>query len=211
MNKISRSSLYALIAVLCAVAFVLPSASPAHAAPGGAAAHVYLLRGLMDVSEGMDVLAARFNQLGIPASAHSHTDGEAIAAQARDRYASGVERTIILIGHSLGATAAVEAARELEQAGVPVALVVTIDPVSTAVMPANVGRAVNLYVGRESGQKVQAESGFHGTLSNLDFSADPTMDHMAIQRAAAVHARIVALVTAAAGSRHAAARSHHRS
>lgn len=202
MNALCKAMFNVVIAVLCVAAFGLATSAPVHAGAGGA--HVYLMRGIFNVSEGMDVLAARLNRMGIRASVYGHTEYSAIASAAQSAYASGAERTIVLIGHSLGATAAVEAARELSQAHVPVALVVTIDPVSTAVMPGNVRRAVNFYVGRGMGQKVQPDAGFHGSLNNVDFSGDPNMGHMEIQRSAAVHDRIVNMVLGAVGARHAA-------
>ncbi len=207
MTWLRASAVRTLIVVVCLAVFGAATASSPCAAQGGPVPHVYLLRGIFDISEGMDVLAARLNGLGIRASAHSYTQAGVIASEAQRQYVRGAERPIILVGHSLGATAAIDVARELERAGVPVALVVTIDLVSTGVVPTNVRRAVNLYVGRQFGQKVQAVTGFHGNLSNVDFSGDPAMGHMEIQRSAAVHDRIIGLVRAAFGSRHVAGKA----
>jgi len=57
---------------------------------------------------------------------------------------------IILFGHSWGASAAVSLARELQQRGVPVSLVIQVDSISKAgednsVIPDNVAEAVNFY------------------------------------------------------------------
>ena len=54
---------------------------------------------------------------------------------------------IILYGHSMGGAAAVKLARDLNQRGLPVALIVQVDSVgaSDGVIPANVARAANLY------------------------------------------------------------------
>jgi hypothetical protein len=57
---------------------------------------------------------------------------------------------IILYGHSWGASAAIELARELGKDGIPVLLTIQVDSVTKihqndAVIPANVARAVNFY------------------------------------------------------------------
>jgi surfactin synthase thioesterase subunit len=72
--------------------------------------HVYLFRGLADVfSTGMDTLADEPNKHGVHATSHSHTDWKAIADRAVADYKAKKEGPIILIGHSLGADAAMEA------------------------------------------------------------------------------------------------------
>jgi pimeloyl-ACP methyl ester carboxylesterase len=57
---------------------------------------------------------------------------------------------VILFGHSWGASAAVYLARDLDRAGVPVALTIQVDSVrkhgqDDSVIPTNVGAAVNFY------------------------------------------------------------------
>lgn len=52
---------------------------------------------------------------------------------------------IILIGHSLGANEQIKVARNLDAAGVPVALLVTVDAVSQTIVPPNVKEALNVY------------------------------------------------------------------
>ena len=84
--------------------------------------HVYLFRGLADVfSTGMDTLAGELNKHGVRATSHSHGDWKAIADRAIADYKAKKEGPIILIGHSLGADAAMEMADYLGDKGVPVA------------------------------------------------------------------------------------------
>jgi thioesterase domain-containing protein len=65
-------------------------------------------------------------------------------------------RSIILAGHSLGGAAAVSAARQLGASGVPVALMILLDPVGAAGVPSNVRHVVNLYAGgRAAGRLVR--------------------------------------------------------
>jgi len=57
---------------------------------------------------------------------------------------------VILFGHSWGASAAVSLARELQQRGVPVSLIIQVDSISkggedNSVIPDNVAEAVNFY------------------------------------------------------------------
>lgn len=54
-------------------------------------------------------------------------------------------RPIILVGHSLGANEQIKVARNLNAAGVPVALLVTVDAVSQTIVPPNVKHALNIY------------------------------------------------------------------
>jgi thioesterase domain-containing protein len=50
----------------------------------------------------------------------------------------------MIVGHSLGGAAAVEMAAEIGRAGVPVDLVVTLDPVGAAHISSNVRRSANI-------------------------------------------------------------------
>lgn len=169
------------------------------AAMAASRTHVYLLRGIFGVSVGLDALAAKLGRMGIPASVHSHGEGSSVAAEAARDYKSGRVRSIILIGHSLGAGAVISAARDLNQAGVPVTLLIALDPVSSASVSPNVRQAVDFY---ETGWGVPVgkDSGFHGILRNVDVSSDPGMSHMAVQASDKMHARILSYVRSAVGA-----------
>src|SRR5881398_3628824 len=82
-------------------------------------AHVYLLRGLMGMSLGLDELSEKLKQRGINATVHELGEASALAADAARNYNSGREREIILIGHSFGGAAILTMAEELGRAGVP--------------------------------------------------------------------------------------------
>jgi hypothetical protein len=171
-------------------------------AASAAATHVYLIRGIFNVSVGLDAIAARLAQRGMAASVFGDQEGGAVAAQAARDYGSGV-RSIILVGHSLGAGTAVSVARQLGNAGVPVALMILLDPVGAGSVPPNVRRAINLYVGggRGQGRAVGADAGFRGSLSNVDVSNDPIHpDHMTIQSALPMQNRIIAYIGGAAAT-----------
>ena len=70
-----------------------------------------------------------------------------LAQQAIAQYKSGQLRTIMIVGHSLGGAAASAMAAELGQAGVPVQLVVMLDPVGGSEVSSNVRRSVNIRPG----------------------------------------------------------------
>ena len=139
--------------------------------PAEAAGHkkVYLLRGLTNVlSPGIDQLNEDLQRRNIDVTIANHAFSDALAQEAVEDCKSGKISSIVLVGHSLGASAAVSMAEQLRQAGLHVALIVTIDPVTKIVVPDNVRIERNYYL--SSGVGVAAERGghFHGTLQNVD-------------------------------------------
>jgi hypothetical protein len=170
------------------------------AAPGVAQprAHVYLFRGLADVySLGMNTLADELNARGVYATAHSHTDWKPIAEKAVADYKAGKEAPIILIGHSLGADAVMEMADYLGDKGVQVALVVPFDGTQSFPVPGNVGRVIN-FTQRDYAY-MRPGTGFRGSLSNVDLSADHSIDHVTIDKSPRLHARVIGEVQAIVG------------
>jgi alpha-beta hydrolase superfamily lysophospholipase len=196
--------MFRLLSCCLVMALCLFGNGPASGAAGGRT-HVYLLRGIANVSVGLDALAQKLARRGIAASVHAHGDGASVAAEAIRDYKSGRVRSIVLIGHSLGAGAVLSAAKQLHEARVPVALLIALDPVFSVTVAPNVRRAVNFYVSG-SGVAIGAEPGFRGTLRNVDVTG-PGMDHMAVQATDQMHNRMIGLVAGGAdGGRAAAAR-----
>jgi thioesterase domain-containing protein len=72
-------------------------------------------------------------QQGIPTTVANYSDEPALVEDAIRRYSSGEIRSIEIIGHSLGGSTAGEMANALDEAGVPVQLVITLDPTGGAV------------------------------------------------------------------------------
>ena len=183
------------IGVLTAAMMLALGSSPSMAAPR---AHVYLLRGLLNIfSLGMDTLAAELNRRGVYSTVDNHADWQSLADGAAANYKAGKEGPIILIGHSLGADAVMEMAAYLGRRGVPVALVVPFDGTGSYAASANVARVLNLtqhyYMARGPG--------FHGSLINVDLRSDPNIDHLNIDKSPRLHARVIAEVLAIVGSR----------
>ena len=164
-------------------------------AAAASSTHVYLLRGIFNVSVGLDTLAVKLNRLGLATSVYGHGESGTVASEAIRDYKAGKVRTIILIGHSLGGGAAFAVADTLSRANIPVALVISLDS-SGGTAPSNVRRVVNYYV---SAGQVTGGPGFRGSLQNIDVSKIPGMDHMAIQSMSSMHQRMIGNVSAARG------------
>ena len=185
------------LAVGLAVAF---GASPGAAEPR---AHVYLLRGLMNVfSLGMDTLAEELKRHGIDATVHNYAEWQTLADRAAADYKAGKEAPIILIGHSYGADAVMEMAAYLGRKGVPVALVVPFDGTQSFAASGNVARVLNLTQRKYA--YMRGGPGFHGALDNVDVSSDRSIDHITIDKSPRLHARVVAEVLVVVGSHEAA-------
>lgn len=197
MKGIMRRSwrLTALGAVVIALSLFL-GANPGMAQ---SRAHVYLLRGLMNIfSLGMDTLAEELSRRGVYATVHSYSDWQSLGDQAAANYRAGKEGPIILIGHSLGADAVMEMAAYLGRKGIPVALVVPFDGTQSFAASENVARVVNL-TQREYAY-MRRGPGFHGSLANVDVSSDPNIDHITIDKSPRLHARVISEVLAVVGS-----------
>jgi predicted alpha/beta hydrolase family esterase len=185
------------IAVLAAAMLTL-GANSSMAAPR---AHVYLLRGLMNIfSLGMDTLAEELDRRGVYATVHNHTEYAGLAESAAAAYKAGKEGPIIIIGHSLGADAAMEMAAYLGKKGVPVALVVPFDGTQSLSAPPNVARVLNLT--QRDYAFMRAGPGFHGSLVNVDVRNDPSIDHLNIDKSPRLHARVIGEVLSVVGGGH---------
>jgi hypothetical protein len=162
-------------------------------------AHVYLLRGLLNVfSLGMDTLAEELNARGVYATVDNHTSWQSLADQAAARYKAGTEGPIIIIGHSLGADAVMEMSAYLGQKGVPVALAVPFDGTQSLAASSNIQRVLNLT--QRSYAYMRKGAGFKGSLVNFDVSSDPSIDHLNIDKSPRLHAKVIAEVLAVVGS-----------
>jgi hypothetical protein len=190
-----------LLTAVFALAVGIAVAFGASAAQPQPRAHVYLLRGLLNIfSLGMDTLAEELKGHDVYATVDSYSDWQTLADRAAADYKAGKEAPIILIGHSLGADAVMEMTAYLGRKGVPVALVVPFDCTKSFAASDNVAHVLNL---THSGTLtyMRGGPGFHGTLANVDVSSDPSIDHINIDKSPQLHARVVAEVLAVVGNR----------
>ncbi len=111
--------------------------------PSQGGSHLYVLLGLGNNSPGLGEFGSRMAQHGIPTTIENYGNWPALAQEAIQQYQSGRLRSIMIVGHSLGGSAAVDMAAELGRAGIPVQLVVMLDPVGGSQVPSNVRRSVN--------------------------------------------------------------------
>jgi hypothetical protein len=152
-----------LVLVLAGASAVSAAASP------GTHKKVYLLRGLTNVlSPGIDQLNEELLRRNVDVTIANHAFSDSLATEAIEGCKSGRFGSIVLVGHSLGARAAVTMAEELQQAGLHVALIVTLDPVVKSVVPNNVHLLKNFYLSSGVGTELEHGGHFHGKLQNVD-------------------------------------------
>lgn len=101
-----------------------------------------MLLGLNNISPGLVEFGNRMQRRGIRTSVRNHGDWPALAQEAIQQYKSGRLRSIMIVGHSLGGSAAAAMAAELGRADVPVQLVVMLDPFGWSEVSPNVRRSV---------------------------------------------------------------------
>ena len=160
-----------------------------------ASGHIYLLRGLAGVfSTGLDVLDEKLVQRGYNATVHPHDFYNSLAEEAARLQKSG--SPIIIMGHSLGADAAIYMAEKMKTLGAPVALVVTFGPTTNLVAPSNVHQVVNYYTGSTL---VSKGPGFRGSISNINLNSAPDINHMNIEKSNRLHASVISKIQAIAG------------
>jgi pimeloyl-ACP methyl ester carboxylesterase len=165
---------------------------------------IYLLKGLADVfSTGMDFLHAKLQARGIVGEVHSHAEWQTLADSAIARWRSGAHGPIIIIGHSLGADAAIQMAQKLGDAQVPVALLVAFSPMDSGPANANVARAVTYFQSNSAWHgRITRGNGFHGAMESVDLATAPDITHFNIEKADNLHAATIARVVAIVGSSH---------
>ena len=164
-------------------------------------ARVYLIRGFINVfSLGMDSIASKLEGLGIEATVYNHIMWPAIANEAAADYKEGRVRTIILVGHSLGASAVTSVVGRLGELGVPIKLAIGLDPVVSETASGRVGRYVNYYISDGVGKTVEKSAQFSGVLENVDADKHFRVGHFNIDKNTAVQDTIIREIRAAIDS-----------
>jgi fermentation-respiration switch protein FrsA (DUF1100 family) len=175
----------------------VPAASAAGApekliAPRGRA---YLFRGVAGLiySRGMDKLAERIQQTGIPASVDTYLVWRGVADEAIRDYRRDPE-PITLIGHSLGGDSALSFAERLNAENIPVSLLVTYDPSRIADdVPPNVERYINVYQSSNfmGGGNVVQGSRFHGHYASYNLKDHSEIIHINIEKTDHIQEQLV--------------------
>jgi len=158
-----------------------------------AAGHVYLLRGLANVfSTGLDDLDEKLTKRGITATVHNHLETDTLAEQAARLQKAG-KGPIVIVGHSLGADAAVSMAERMKDLGATVALIVIFGANGKLTAPSNVRRVVNYHLGSAV---VVPGPGFKGTISNINLDGDGRINHLNIEKSNHLHLIVIPKIQA---------------
>jgi hypothetical protein len=171
---------------------VEPSAQPA---PDLSRARAYLFRGALGLifSRGMDKLAARIQRTGVTAEVYEFTICGLIASAAIEEYKQN-PFPIILMGHSMGGRCALQFAEKLGDEGIPVDLVVTIDPAHLSPdVPTNVARFINIFLSKDvlGGGDIKPAKGFTGHYASYDLQQHGEL-HVNIDKMDAIHQQLAA-------------------
>jgi hypothetical protein len=182
------------------------SIAESHAVPtsGANGAHVYLLRGVLNIfSLGLDDIAAKLEAQGIPVTVTNYLGWSSLADEAAADYRSGRVKTIILVGHSSGATVLPDMVERLSQQGAPVKLAIGLDSVFRTSLSGRVGRYINYYIGNGNGEPVAPTRQLHGSLENVNVQNVPGVGHITIDKNAIMQRRVIGDIDAVVfGGRH---------
>lgn len=145
-------------------------------------AQIYLLRGLANVfSRGMDEMAATLTSHGFSPQVINHRGAQTAVDTITRNYRGGQRAPVILIGHSLGANAALRMAKSLQRNGIPVAYLATFDPTNALAVPNNVDTFVNFYQSR-LGRAATFPPSRHQSKVNLNLTTSPGITHTNIDQ-----------------------------
>jgi hypothetical protein len=187
------------VAAIVLSVLVLSIGTPVEAAAPASGAHVYLLRGVLNIfSLGLDDIAAKLQAQGIPVTITNYLGWASLAEEAAADYKSGRVRTIILVGHSSGATVLPDMVARLDQLGAPVKLAIGLDSVFRTSLQGRVGRYINFYVANGNGEPVRATSRLHGKLENVDVENVPGVGHLNIEKNEIMQRKIISAIDAVA-------------
>lgn len=151
---------------------------------------IYLMRGLANVfSRGIDEMAKQLRTRGYDAANFSYTEWRGVAEDITNRSKSKkVSYPVVIIGHSLGGNESSKFANYLASQDVPVALVITFDPVETGFVGPQIGTVINYYLPKSADNRIFAKEGFEGDIKNVDVTVDPSITHTNVDKNAAYQA-----------------------
>jgi pimeloyl-ACP methyl ester carboxylesterase len=169
----------------------------------GKRGEVYLLRGFADVfSRGLDQIAGNLGADGVDAHVVSHGQWRMVLRDILDDRERLGSRPIVLVGHSLGANAAIQVAEELKKRHIAVQYLVTLAATDPDPVPSNVMRADNFYFRTNGwGEPLLPAAGFAGRLRNLDFSNADGVGHFNIDKQPAVQHELLSNIESYVRSR----------
>lgn len=168
--------------------------------------YVIVLRGIMNIwSRGMDTLAKKLEARGARVHLDNHRYWKELALELAKRYQADKNiAPIIIIGHSLGANAAVLMGDKLGEYKVPVRLIISFDGLSytedtQAPISWNVQEVLNFYNSKLLGVELVPGRGFSGKIDNVDVQGVRGAGHLKIDKNPELQARAISLVMQALG------------
>ena len=196
----AKAQAWAVCLILLSAIAVSPApvkAAPTAAPPPAATTHVYLLRGVLNIfSLGLDTIGARLEAQGIPVTVANFVSWSSLADEAAAAYRAGRIKTIVLVGHSSGATALPDMIAKLNRLGVPVKLAIGLDSVFKTRLSTGAERYINIYIGDGPGEPVRAADGLRGKLDNVDVRGTG-VGHITIDKNEYIQRRVIAEIDAA--------------
>jgi thioesterase domain-containing protein len=163
--------------------------------------YVIILRGLMNIwSRGMDTVAKELQARGVRVHLDNHRYWKQLALEVAKRYeADKTTAPIMIVGHSLGANAAVLMADKLGQYNVPVRLIVAFDGLAhteatQSRISYNVQEVLNFYNSKILGMEMVPGRGFSGKIDNVDVQRVPGAGHIKLDKNPELQARTISLV-----------------
>ncbi|MES1154976.1 MAG: alpha/beta hydrolase [Pseudorhodoplanes sp.] len=171
-----------MLAALCGVALLVAGGvrqagaqQPARSAPE---TRIYMMRGLFGIfSTGIDSLAKRLRDAGYNPRIFPWDQWGEIASDILDNSRAGDTGQIILIGHSLGSDSTIQVANAVQQANIPIDLIVTFDITQPLQVPRNVQRFINFFQHNGFGTEAVPGYGFSGELQNINLTSDKSIGH----------------------------------
>jgi hypothetical protein len=159
---------------------------------------VFLLRGVLNIfSLGLDEIAAKLEAQGMRVTITNYVFWSSLANEAAAEYRSGKIKTVILVGHSSGATYLPDMVERLSQLGVPVKLAIGLDSVFHTSLSGRVGKYINFYVANGAGTPVERARGFQGTLENINVQSVPGVGHLTIEKNQIMQQKVISEIDAA--------------
>jgi len=197
VSQLSTLRMWAICLLLLSAVAMSPTTARAAPAQAAATTHVYLLRGVLNIfSLGLDTIGARLQAQGIPVTVANFVSWSSLADEAATAYKAGRLKTIVLVGHSSGATALPDMIAKLNQLGVPVKLAIGLDSVFKTKLSTGAERYINIYIGDGPGEPVRAAAGLRGKLDNVDVRGTG-VGHISIDKNEAIQRRVIAEIDAA--------------
>lgn len=190
------SAVRVLLALVASLALLMVAATEPARAQARTMGQVFLMRGIANMfSYGLDDLATKLRSQGIEANVYQFEEWPDLAQKAVSWSVSHNHEPIVIIGHSLGADAAVHMAQRMTSLGLSPTMVITFDPVGLNMVQETGGRFINYYQSNNGfGQELVEGPGFTGSIDNRDMKNMPGINHFNLEKSPVLHDQVVQLL-----------------